>query len=348
MALVFGRVPHPPFVDRLIPSSQTSAWNDLGPRVPFGTCQHSMVGYLWSTDKWFRDDPSTGRVATGLTDYGVGGSKDGPEWDGVILRWNDPRGRRAGWANGGSDGLEGDGLPFVRTLGINAINRNLVSIERSDGGDINTPLSPKQFESLCQLHAYWFDQIKVPYTDFPHNVHIAGNIITYLEHWEFATKACPFPPVRTKVTAMQTRIREIMKQYQGEAAPVPTPEPKPEPTPEPTPTPPVEDQWPNGWTTEELDKHFGELIRIDMRKGFDQMITRETGFNAKGVISNAWVQRCVEDGITKISRMPVPSHQTITQSKDGVVSQLVSFPRSGYDDWIAFKGDGNAGWRWLQ
>ena len=340
MALTFGRVPHPPFVDRMIPNSQTSAWNDLGQRVPKGTCQHSMVGYLNTTDRWFRDDPNTGRRASGLTDYGVGGSADGPELDGVIYRWNDPRGRRAGWANGGSDGLEGDGIAFVRTLGVNAINRDLVSIERSDGGDINTPLSPKQFESLCQLHAYWHDQAKVPYTDFPKNP--ALTLVMYLEHREFATKACPFAPVRNEVDRIQARIREIMKQYQGEI----TPKPQPEPTPEPKPKP--EDVWPNGWTTEALDKHFGELIKIDLRQGFDKMVTRETGFNAKGTISNAWVQRCVEDGITEVKRMPIPSHHTITASKDGVKSELVSFPRSGYDDWIAFKGDGNAGWRWIQ
>jgi len=82
------------------------------------------------------------------TAYGVGGSTDGPQWDGVILRWNDPRGRRSAWANGGSDGLEGDGPLFVRTRGVNAINRDLVSIERSDGANPATPVSAKQAESI--------------------------------------------------------------------------------------------------------------------------------------------------------------------------------------------------------
>lgn len=134
-----------------------------------------MVGSLWGTDGWFR----RGAASTGLTDYGIGGSTDGEEWDGVIFRWNDPRGKRAtiymkegrylkrkspgaeamtvsanrsGWANGGSDGLEGDGPLFVRTLGVSAINRDLVSIERSDGGDTSTPISVKQFESICALY----------------------------------------------------------------------------------------------------------------------------------------------------------------------------------------------------
>src|SRR4051812_7687088 len=122
MALVFGNVPHPPFVDRYIPSSQNHAWNDLGQRRPVGVCLHSMIGSLKGTDMWFRDGvPSPDHVAQGLTDYGVGGSTDGPDLDGVIWRWNDPKGRRAGWASGGSDGLEGDGPMFVRTLGVDAI-----------------------------------------------------------------------------------------------------------------------------------------------------------------------------------------------------------------------------------
>jgi hypothetical protein len=159
MPITFGRVPHPPFRDRLIPNANTIAWDDLGQRNPVGVVFHTMVGSLWGTDRYFRDLATGG--SKGLTDYGIGGSADGPEWDGVILRWNDPRGRRSGWANGGSDGLEGDGPAFVRALGINAINRDLVSIERSDGGDISTPLSPKQFESLCQLTAYWL-QYAIP------------------------------------------------------------------------------------------------------------------------------------------------------------------------------------------
>ena len=142
MPITFGRVAHPPFRDRLIPNAQTTAWDDLGQRTPVGVCWHTMVGTLWGTDTYFR----TGAPA--LTDYGVGGATDGPNWDGVILRWNDPRGRRSGWANGGSDGLEGDGPLFVRTRGVAAINRDLVSIERSDGANPATPVSAKQAESI--------------------------------------------------------------------------------------------------------------------------------------------------------------------------------------------------------
>jgi hypothetical protein len=215
VAITFGKVPHPPFEDRYIPDSQTSAWNDLGPRRALGVCQHSMVGSLIGTDKWFRDGvPSPTHKAKGLTDYGIGGSTDGP-LDGVIWRWNDPTGRRSGWASGGSDGLEGDGPAFVAKLGVDAINRDLVSIERSDGGDIATPMSPRQFESICQLSAYWFDQAKVPWDSFPVNPHYG--IVTHMLHKEFATKDCPFPAVYDRINEIQDRIRAILKQYQESA-----------------------------------------------------------------------------------------------------------------------------------
>ena len=343
MSLVFGRCPHPPFVDRYIPDSQTDAWDDLGPRVPYGTCQHTMVGSLWGTDLWFRNDPKTGRTAQGLTDYGVGGATDG-EYDGVIFRWNDPRGRRSGWANGGSDGLEGDGIAFVRQLGVNAINRNLVSIERSDGGNYNTqPLSEKQFESLAALHAYWADQARIPWTSYPFNPNVStSGLIMYLEHREFAVKGCPYAPVMNEVTRLQNRIREIMKQYQGDATETPVP---------PQPKPPVVDihAWPNGWTTEQLTKQFGAIIRIDVTDGLAKMTAKELVFDAKGPISNAWVQRAQKEGITDVKRIPKPSHLTITASKDGVTSQIVVIPRSGHKDWVLFRGDRDLqSWIWLQ
>ena len=192
MSYTYGNVPHPPFTDRLIPDIQNRAWDNLGPRKPVGVCQHSMLGTLWGTDGYFR----RGSAGRALTDYGIGGVTDGALWDGVILRWNDPLGRaahvtidgisrtvsanRAPWANGGSDGLDGNGAPFVRRLGVSAINRDLVNIERSDGGKEMTPMSPKQFESICALTAHWFDLANVPWDRFPTNP--AFGIVTHLLH----------------------------------------------------------------------------------------------------------------------------------------------------------------------
>lgn len=332
--LVFGKVPHPVFVDRLIPNSQTSAWNDLGPRNPVGTCRHSMIGSLWGTDKWFRNDSFPGHVARGLTDYGIGGSTDGAD-DGLILRWNDPMGRRAGWASGGSDGLEGDGVAFVRTLGVNAINRDLVSIERSDGGKTDTPPSPKQLDAIIALGAHWHDQAGTAWDSFPVNQRIGIN--TDLEHWEFATKACPFDPLRKMTTEIQAEIRKILKAHQVTAEPA-------EPTPPVEPAP----QWPHDWTTEELDAWFGNVPQVDLRKGPKGLVVKLVGFHPEGVISLMWVQRAIAEGITEVKRIPKPSHIALSAAKDGTASHTLIVPRSGYPDWVGFRGDANDSWKWLQ
>lgn len=230
MALVFGRVPHPPYQRRIVENSE--AWDDLGVRVIVGTCLHTMVGTLWGTDGYFRGEARR----RALTDYGVGGATDGT-FDGVILMWNDPRSRRSPWANGNTRGLEGDGSAFVQKFGVVGVGRNLVSIERSDGANIDTPMSPKQFESICQLIAYWHDQASVPWDAFP--VNPTYGVVTQMQHYEFTDKAgnalteCPGPAVRNATSRYQARVKDIMRHWQaGDAPPLPPPPP---PAPEPLP-----------------------------------------------------------------------------------------------------------------
>ena len=351
MSLSFGNVRHPAFVDRLIPDSQNRAWNDLGSRKPVGVCLHSMVGSLWGTDGWFR----RGAASDGLTDYGIGGATDGPRWDGVILRWNDPRGhsatvylrdgeyvpagtpgavahrvspRRAGWANGGSDGLEGDGPAFVRTLGLAAINRDLVSIERSDGGIVTTPVSPKQFESICALTAYWFDQAKVPWDAFP--LHPKHGIVTHLLHAEFATKTCPHAPVTSRIDEIQARVRQILKAGQ-------TLQPAASPLP---PESPVEGNhgWPAGYDLATLRTRFGTLTRHNA-DGTEERFA----FDPNGVISNAWVARGAKEGRTD-AKLPRALHWWMLRADADQAYDLVTFD----DRWTLFRADRHVAWRWLE
>jgi hypothetical protein len=254
-ALIFGKVPHPPFTDRLVLDVENYAWDYLGQRRPIGICQHSMIGTLWGTDAWFR----RGYASNGLTDYGIGGATDGPQWDGVIFRWNDPLGRafpgvspnRSPWANGGSDGLEGDGVAFYQKFGANGINRYLVSIERSDGGNINTPPSAKYLASFTKLAAYWADQAKIPWDQYPYNS--TEGVAGYYWHKEFATKDCPFPPVTSAVDATQKDVIAILKSYQLQQAP----------PPEPTPPPPPDDSkllpLPAGMSWELVARNYGQF-----------------------------------------------------------------------------------------
>ena len=247
MPITFGRVVHPPFRDRLIPDSATHAWDDLGQRNPVGVCMHTMVGTLWGTDAYFR----LRRARPDRLRHRRQHRR--PEWDGVILRWNDPRGRRSGWANGGSDGLEGDGPLFVRTLGINAINRDLVSIERSDGRDITTPLSPKQFESLCQLTAYWFDQARSHGTDFRSTRTSAPG-------------SSPTSCTRSSRPRAARGRRSRIGSTRSRTASAPSSK-RPRPMmpvrrhPATSPPKPDHDWWPQGYAVDALTERFGGLTR---------------------------------------------------------------------------------------
>jgi hypothetical protein len=341
MPIIFGNVQHPPFVDRLIPDWQNSAWDDLGSRRPIGVCQHSMVGSLWGTDTFFRN----GAASAGLTDYGIGGAADGPQWDGAIFRWNDPGGHshhnvnydgitgkvsknRAGWANGGADGLEGDGPLFVRTFGTHAINTKLVSIERSDGGDIATPMSPKQFESICALTAYWFDYAKVPWDHFP--VHPKYRIVTHFLHSEFATKKCPFPAVSNRIGEVQNRVRQILKTAQTQEA-------VPEPLPPITPPAPDHSWWPAGYDAASLAARFGTLLKHNP----DGSLTPRQ-FDPNGVISNAWSYRGASEHRT-IDQLPRPLDWWVLPSENGQTSDLITFE----DRWVLFRPDSHVVWRWI-
>jgi hypothetical protein len=318
----FGNVTHPPFQDRTIPNANNWAWNDLGQRNPLGCCQHSMVGGLVGTDGWFRG----GGGGAGLTDYGIGGSTDG-NLDGVIYRWNDPRGRRAPWANGGSDGLEGDGPLFVRTLGIDAINRDLVSIERSDGGDTTTPMSPKQFESICALSAYWFDQAKVPANVFPLNPSVG--VVTHLLHKEFATKDCPHPPVYNRIDEIQTRIRAILAAGQKAEG-------------EPTPPKPNHGDW-EPYSLSGLQSRYG-TFPVTQADGTEQT----SRWHDNGSIPNAWVARARKEGHTRAGTIPKPLRGFIAIDKDGIEQMVVMFDGRGNQNWTLYRPAREVAWRWLQ
>lgn len=335
----FGNVTHPPYQDRLVTDEQSGAWDDLGKRSPYGVVQHSMIGSLVGTDSWFRRGIG---VSDGLTDYGVGNSTDGPSLDGVIFRWNDPLGiahpgvspNRAGWANGGSDGLEGDGPAFVQKLGVNAINRNMVSIERSDGGEYATQgMSEKQFESLAKLTARWFDYDRVPWDLYPFNPHVA--CVTHMLHKEFATKDCPFPPVYNRIDELQNRIRAILKAGQTAST---------DPSVPPVVTPPKQPAWPHKWTTKDLAARFGSLTRV-----FVDGTTKQQHFSAKGAISNAWVGRGNTEGMKIIGQLPKPAgwYELPVDKASGLKPEIIIFDMPGLKNWTLYRPSAGIAWRWI-
>lgn len=217
MAISFGNVSEPPYERRII-SNENGSDPQAGPRTIVGTCVHRMEGNLLGTEEHF----SSG--VTGLTDYGIDGALDDPSLDGAIYMWNDPRGSIVPYANGPANGLEGDGPAFVNAYPASSavpdpVNSLLVSIELS--GQQTTEVTPAQFESLCQLIAYWHDQARVPWDRFP--VNPASGVVTQLQHYEFTgEKECPFQVVKDLTAAYQDRVREIMRQYQEGGTPPPS------------------------------------------------------------------------------------------------------------------------------
>jgi len=267
--VTFGRTPHPPFQDRPIPKDEGNGWDDLGQRSVKGVVLHRMLGSLWGTDTFFR-----GPVGA-LTDYGVGVTgTDGADKDGQILRWNDPLGRRSGWASGPVSGQYGDGAAFVAKFGVVAVNRDLASIEIS--GHQTTPLSAKAFEAVAGLTAYWADQARVPWSGFPFNP--ATGISFVYWHQEFTRgtgKLCPFEVVIAQTTPLIERAKAILKQHQTGASPGPGPTPTPPP---PKDTRLSKVPLPAGVTVADLGRWFGP------------------GFDANGIVSECWAREAVATG----------------------------------------------------
>lgn len=214
MSNVFGRVPHPPYQDRIVPNS--TAWDDLGKRTIRAVVWHRMYGTLWGTDSYFRGEAAQ----KALTDYGTGvAATDGASQAGVLLRWNDPGGRRAPWASGPVRNPIGDGAAFVSRHGVDAVNRDAVSIEIS--GDGNTPLDAKARATVVALTAYWADQYKVPWESFPA---VPGEgrsfVMWHGELYDGKRYSCPGAVVMAATDGMIAEVKALLKQWQTVTVPV--------------------------------------------------------------------------------------------------------------------------------
>lgn len=211
--IVFGRVPHPPFLDRPITKVNGVGMNLLGKREVWGIVLHRMIGSLWGTNQFF-NDPTVGA----LTDYGVGTTgTDGKASNGTIIRWNDPRGWQSGWASGRVVAPYGDGLRFVNQYapryGLDAVNRFQASIEIS-GLHYEDPVTEEALQAVAALIAYWADQRKIRWSDFP----IGPEGYSFLRwHQEFTIgtgKVCPGAVVMEATDRIIAFAKEIMRRYQ--------------------------------------------------------------------------------------------------------------------------------------
>jgi hypothetical protein len=331
--LVFGRVPIPEhlILRDIVSDGPNTAYDYLGPRGDIGTCTHRMVGTLLGTDGFFEGEARE----RSLTDFGIGGPWDG-ELDGTIYQWVPADADVAPWANGPANDLEGDGIAFVQQLGIAAVNRDLRSIELSDGGDITNPYgpdaTPKQFAAHVALVARIFDRAEVPWDQFPFNP--AVGVVTYLEHWEFGPKECPFQPVRKMVNQSQAAIRGLMKLHQTGIGTKPEPQPA---------EPPVTIPYSAGMDQDFLRGRWGRPRRIyaDGRAAIDKLTgdTKTYPWNPKWLPCSAWIARA------RIEKaFPAPRDWTTFVSKEpNSPTSLITFENG----WILGHFE-HRGWQWIE
>jgi hypothetical protein len=315
MAITFGKVPKPPILEMICDKPYDGAgFTRVSPRVIVGTCEHITAG--GGSIEFYQKFFSTGgeRALDALVDFVVG-------TDGRIGMLNDPWGTRMPWANGGSDGLEGDGPAFVATFGVYGINANLASIEHV--GDGTTPWPDVQWKSSVALTAWLFDQAKVAWDSYPVNQNYG--VVTHMLHFEFATKPCPGPYLRDNIDRYQADVRAILKQHQAVDAPAPVPTPEP-PKPEPVSI------YPKGMTEKKAIQYFGKM------RDHTATPVKERGFNAKGAISLAWLERGAKEKAYPEAR----DRYRVEHTPGDVVLELVTFGNG----WLLLRRGDRGGWEW--
>lgn len=212
--ITFGRVPYPAVVQSHLPASNPFVKESGAPDVPDAMFWHIMVGSLKGTDGWFH----LGKAATA---YGVGvASTDGPTLAGVIYEWIKPRNGWYGESSGPAVAPYGDGTKFIAEVGVNSVNRCSKAIEIS--GNENTPLDDKARLAIVSMTAYWADQRKIPWTDFPI---VPGTnrsfVIWHNEITGLAFKTCPGRVVMAETPALIENVKQTLKRYQTVSVIVP-------------------------------------------------------------------------------------------------------------------------------
>ena len=290
MAITFGQVPHPAYLDRPIVKAEGAGQNNLGKRSVKGVVWHRMIGTLWGTDSYFRM-----ANVDALTDYGIGvAAQDGAGNDGVIIRWNDPLGSQSGWASGPVSSPYGDGKAFVDKYGINAVNRDQASIEIS-GVTYDVPLSDKSRHAIAALTAYWADQYQIPWDEFPIAPQDGFSFVRWHQEFCIGTgKVCPGNVVISETSALIDRTKAILQDYQEGATVPPAPQP---------------DIYPDGMDLGIARMLFGGVVGDD---------GRNYKFNPDGTISTQWLDRGkAGDGFPELVRVRRFDNRTYFVFSDG-------------------------------
>ena len=287
-----------------------------------GFCTHITDG-VPSGDQieWYRRFFGAGgeRAWDALTDLVM--AQDGEI--GLLNDWRDPDwgGRRAGWANGTTAGLEGDGVAFYRRFP--AINEVLVSCEHVAKAGI--AWTTAQIEATIELRTALAQELRCPWDAYPYHPGLGGVSIEQT-HTNFAAKACPAEPYlsahhREIVQAVRAKLRA----WQGGRGHLPPAPPPPEPT-----------STRFGFSREQVATYFGTMTRHN-RDG----TTDELPFDSGGVLSLLWLHRCEAEG-----RFPEAEELRIFASAVAAGEAWWATWEGGWTAWCPL-AKGRAGWRWL-
>ena len=317
--ITFKQVPDPGIIRMISPKPYDGAgFTRVAPRKPVGVCEHITAGY--GSSKWYSEFFGTGgeRQYDALVDFVI-------DRKGTIGMLNDPWGTRSPWANGRTDGLEGDGPAFLATFGINGVNDRLISVEHEGLPGDTWP--QVQWEASVKLTAYLFDQMGVRWDSFP--VHQAYGVVTHTLHSEFTGKGgngideCPGRFLKGRITQFQSEVRNYMKSYQvGSSVPA-----------EPKPVPPVVSIYPEGMDLGIAKKLFGKI-----RKHVSGEKVTEHGFNPSGGVSLAWLERGKREG-----QFPQGGDWYVYEDAPDSTRELIVFENG----WALFRSTTRAGWRWI-
>lgn len=313
--LVFGNVPDPGIKQMICAKPYDGAgFTRVAPRQPVGVCEHITAGR--GSAQWYSDFFATGgeRQYDALVDFVV-------DRTGTIGMLNDPWGTRSPWANGRTDGLEGDGPAFLAKFGINGVNDRLISIEHEGMPADVWPQA--QWEASVKLTAYLYDRMKVRWDSFP--VHQDYGVVTHMLHSEFTGKGgnaldeCPGRYLKGRITQFQSEVRNYMKSFQVGAEVPAEPLPKPEPV----------TIYPAGMDLGIARTLFGKLRKHQVGKP-----TTAHGFNPNGGVSLAWLERGANEG-----QFPQGGDWYTFEEE----RELIVFTNG----WVLWRPSKRAGWRWV-
>lgn len=221
---VISHVPRPAIVEQLVKKPEGAGWSDYGPRdMLLAIIIHNVLGNAKTTGGYFgtydTSQANGGHGWNALTDWGVCNVNDGPDWDGKILKWNDPDSNRSPWASGGEGTPHGDGPAFIalcRKLNRN-INQVSEAIEVSRLSNTG-PVSAKCKQGIINLAAYRVDvKGKIPWNIWPKNPHGIQMILT---HDEMGKAQCNALDI---ISDIIDGVRDLLKEYNNQGTTVPAP-----------------------------------------------------------------------------------------------------------------------------